>query len=276
MAVVYVNGELLPESDAKISTFDHGLVVGDGVFETVLLRAGRPFALRRHLERLNRSLAGLSMGPANLEEITTAVNRVVDECEYADGRIRITVTAGNGPLGSGRYAGDQSIVVACAPATEPHATAIVQTVPWPRNERGALVGLKTISYAENAVALAFAAARGADEAIFANLLGNLCEGSGSNIFVVTNGELITPPLNAGCLAGITRGLILEHCGGIERDLPIQSFCGDQVEEAFVCSAIRGVQPVEAIDGVPLRQAPGPITKEIANRYEALRDADPEP
>ena len=95
------------------------------------------------------------------------------------------------------------------------------TVPWPRNERGALAGLKTTSYAENVVALAEARRRGGTEAIFANLAGHLCEGTGSNVFYVVDGELRTPTLASGCLAGVTRALVLEWCGGVEVDEPIE-------------------------------------------------------
>ena len=92
-------------------------------------------------------------------------------------------------------------------------------VPWPRNELGALSGLKTTSYAENVRALAYAAERGGSEAIFANTAANLCEGTGTNIFVVAGGRLITPPLSAGCLAGVTRALVLEWVGAAEEDMP---------------------------------------------------------
>ena len=276
MALVYVNGELLPEDSPALTAFDHGLVVGDGAFETVLLRHGRPFALRRHLERLNRSLFGLGIPGVDPGEIRSALDTVVAGCGYLDGRIRITVTAGQGPLGSARNDGERTVVIACAPATDVHPSARVQTVPWPRNERGALVGLKTVSYAENAVALAYASERDADEAIFSNLAGNLCEGSGSNVFVVLDGELVTPPLGAGCLAGVTRGLVLELCGGSEREIPMAEFAAERLDEAFLTSAIRGVQPIAAIDGVLSRPAPGPITIGVAERYVELRDANLDP
>jgi branched-chain amino acid aminotransferase len=271
MAKVYVNGTLRSEEEAQISTFDHGIVVGDGAFETVLLYRGRPFVLARHLARLNRSLDGLSIRGADLESISTAVHDVIQSCDYEDGRIRITVTAGNGPLGSGRYEGEPSVVVACAPVTDHHEHSQVQTVPWPRNERGALAGLKTISYAENAVALAYAAKRDADEAIFGNLAGNLCEGSGSNIFVVIDGELTTPPLSAGCLAGITRELVLELHGATQRDLHFENFHPDKVDEAFLTSAIRGVQPIATVDGRSLDCVGGPITEAVAKVYYAMRN-----
>ena len=107
-----------------------------------------------------------------------------------------------------------------APLDEAAESSRVATVPWPRNERGALAGLKTTSYGENVVMLAYAKARGAGEAVMANLAGHLCEGTGTNVFYVVDGELRTPSLESGCLAGVTRALVLEWYGGREVDEPI--------------------------------------------------------
>ena len=150
----------------------------------------------------------------------------------------------------------------------------MQTVPWPRNEHGALAGLKTISYAENAIGLSYATARQADEAIFANTAGYLCEGSGSNVFVVLNGELCTPPRTAGCLAGITRGLVIELFPVSERNIAASDFHPSVVSEAFLTSAIRGVQPISTINNIPFDVAPGPQTTTVMERYNALREANP--
>ncbi|MDA8296496.1 MAG: aminotransferase class IV [Actinomycetota bacterium] len=268
MALAYVNGRLIEEADAELSVFDHGLVVGDGVFETVLVWRGRPFALEAHLDRLARSAAGLGIGPVSRRELHGAAAAVVEAAGLAEARLRITVTAGRGPLGSARQSGPPSIIVALEPLGEPHEHAAVHVVPWTRNERGALAGLKTTSYAENALALARATSEGADEAIFANTAAMLCEGTGSNVFVVLDGELCTPPLSSGCLAGVTRALVLAHHGGTERDVPIAAFRAEAVEEAFLTSSLRGVQPISAIDKAALAW-PGPVTKQVAATYAAL-------
>ena len=131
-------------------------------------------------------------------------------------------------------------------------------MPWPRNERGALAGLKTTSYAENVVALAYAAERGASEAIFANLAGHLCEGTGSNVFYVVDGELRTPTLASGCLAGISRALLLEWYGGREVDEPVEVLA--EAEEIFLVSTTRDVQAVHALRR-PGARGPGPVTAE---------------
>lgn len=274
MSAVYVNGQLVAAQDAALSVFDHGLVVGDGVFETILVSRGRPFALSRHLDRLARSAAGLRIPVPERATLESACTEVVAASGLSAARLRVTVTAGHGPLGSGRHEGPPSLVVACDELGESHDHAAVAVVAWPRNERGALAGLKTTSYAENALALADAAARGADEAIFGNTAGQLCEGTGSNVFVVLDGQLRTPPLSSGCLAGVTRALVLEYHGGSETDLPLAAFRPGEIEEAFLTSTLRGVQPIASIDGAPLAW-PGPLTKQAAEAYGALLEADGE-
>ena len=131
-------------------------------------------------------------------------------------------------------------------------------MPWPRNERSPLAGLKTTSYAENVMALARAGAAGASEAVFANLAGNLCEGTGTNVFYVVDGELRTPTLASGCLAGVTRDLLVEWYGAREVDEPIEVAQG--ADEVFLVSTTRDVQAVERWDDREL-PAPGPVTRE---------------
>jgi branched-chain amino acid aminotransferase len=134
-------------------------------------------------------------------------------------------------------------------------SAAVVTVPWPRNERGALAGIKSTSYAENVVALAHATARGASEAIFANTIGNLCEGTGTNIFVEYEGRLVTPPLSSGCLAGVTRALVVESMAVEELDVPVEIL--QTTTEAFLTSSTRDVMPIDRIDDRSM--VPGPLT-----------------
>jgi branched-chain amino acid aminotransferase len=276
MPKVYVNGQLLEEAEATVSVFDHGLVVGDGVFETILLHDGAAFALRRHLDRLERSAIGLGIEPIPREVVAEAVVTTIGAADQTTGRIRVTVTAGRGPLGSGRSGGTPTLVVAIGELGDVHDVANVANVPYKRNEFGALTGLKTTSYGENALALAKAAEQGADEAIFANTSGVLCEATGSNVFVAIDGRLLTPPLASGCLAGITRALVLESGIGEEVDVPFESFSGEHLDEAFLTSTLRGVQPIATIDGAALRAAPGPFTKMAMECYANLLAGDPEP
>ena len=192
------------------------------MFEAVKVVEGHPFALTRHLRRLGRSAAGLGLPAPDETRVREAVSAVLAGSEAPLGRLRITYTGGPAPMGSGRAAhATPTLVVALGPLAPRTTPSAAVTVPWPRNKRGALAGLKTTSYAENVVALAYAAERGGDEAIFANLAGHLCEGTGSNVFYVVDGELRTPTLASGCLAGITRELLLEWCEVVEVDEPIE-------------------------------------------------------
>lgn len=271
----YGKGEIVEEDQARIPVLDHGITVGDGVFETVRATGGRPFALTRHLKRLARSAAGLGMAELDLDLIADGVARAVAaNPEMDDARVRITVTDGTGPLGSDRSPGEPTVIVALGPFRKiaPHTDVVL--APWPRNEFGALAGLKTTSYADNVRALAHARANGGSEAIFRNVSGNLCEGTGSNIFVVLDGRLLTPPLSAGPLAGVTRELVLEWYGGEEEDVPMERL--PEITEAFLTSTARDVQPVLHIDGRQVSAEPGPISREAQQIFaeRARQDQDP--
>jgi branched-chain amino acid aminotransferase len=158
-------------------------------------------------------------------------------------------------------------------------TGDVVVVPWARNERGATAGLKTISYAENVRALAFARERGATEAVFGNTRGELCEATGSNVFVVTGGSVCTPPPESGCLAGVTRALVLELCARDEipheeSTLPLDALAG--ADEAFLTSSTREVQAIARVDGRELPAAPGPLTARLDAAFRELVALDPDP
>ena len=270
MAYVYVDGSLVKESEGVIPVLDHGVVAGDGVFEALAVYDGTPFALRRHLERLARSVSGMRMTTApDLEVVEAAIHDVVKANQIGFGKVRVTYTAGDGPLGSDRLPSRPRLVVAAAPLAPIAPTARVAVSLWPRNERGILAGVKTTSYAENVVGLNWAIAQGADEIIFPNTKGELCEGSGSNIFVVVDGELITPTLASGCLAGVTRDLIVEHLGGVERDLPVDVLKSGLVKEAFLSSSLREAQAITFVDDFALTAAPGPVSLEISRRFREL-------
>lgn len=147
-------------------------------------------------------------------------------------------------------------------------------MPWVRNERSAVAGLKTTSYAENVVALAAAHRAGASEALLANTVGRLCEGTGSNVFVVLDGELHTPPLESGCLAGITRALVVEWAGAKETDLPFEAL--EQAEEVFVTSSLRDAQAVVRLDGRELGTEPGRVTAEVMRIFQVKAGDDLDP
>ena len=278
----WVNGRLLDDPGAPaLPVSDHGFTVGDGVFESVKVVSGTPFALTRHLDRLAVSAAGLGLPELDPDVVRTAVAAVLDGQDLALGRVRITYTGGPAPLGSGRGDAPPTLVVV-ADAMKPWegATSVV-TVPWPRNERGAIAGLKTTSYAENVVALAHAQQHGASEALFANTVGNLCEGTGSNVFYVLDGELRTPTLASGCLAGISRALLLEWYAAApvdgvalrEVDEPVEVL--GRAEEVFLVSTTRDVQAVRRCDDRDL-PAPGPVTAACIDLWHQREAADVDP
>ena len=273
---VWVDGARVEPGTPAVSAVDHGITVGDGVFETAKVDGGRVFALTRHADRLDRSLYGLGLPPANRAVVESGIAAVLEEpLEF--GRLRWTVTAGIGPLGSERGDAGYTYVVTAGPMPRPPASGGVVVVPWTRNERAATAGLKTTSYADNVVALAHAKARGASEAIFANTRGELCEGTGSNIFVVVGDEILTPPLSSGALAGITRELVLQWCraDGIpvrEADLPIEIL--QEADEVFITSSTRDVMPVDRVDDRIL--STGPLTKAAADSFARHSAESPDP
>ncbi|MFN8016805.1 MAG: aminotransferase class IV [Acidimicrobiales bacterium] len=280
---VWVDGALAPEREARVAALDHGVTVGDGAFETCKVVDGTPFALTRHLARLHRSAAVLRLRlPWTDEELRAAVGATVaaaaadpTNAAHGVGRLRITVTGGSGPLGSDRGDVPPTLVVAAGPGGAwPEATEVA-TVTWARNERSAVAGAKTTSYAENVVALAEAHARGASEAIMANTVGALCEGTGSNVFLVVDGELCTPATSTGCLAGVTRALVCELLDVAERDdLGLDDL--RRADEAFLTSSTRDVHPIAAVDGIALAACPGPRTREAIAAFADLqaRTLDP--
>jgi branched-chain amino acid aminotransferase len=277
--VVWVDGGLVRAHDARLSPFDHGLLVGDGVFETLRVYGGAPFAWRRHVERLEHSAQGLGLRVPDRVMLRTAADAVLAANALTEARLRITITGGPAPLGSERGDHPPTVIVAASEVREWAATERVVSVPWPRNERGATAGLKTISYAENVRALAFAHEHGASEALFLNTVGDVCEATGSNIFLVVDGRVCTPPAESGCLLGVTRALVLELCDQLgiaaatDRLRPSAFATADEV---FLTSSTREVQAVSHVDEIAVPDAPGPVTRRLADAFTDLvaRGLDP--
>lgn len=271
---VWCNGELVDPRGPALSVLDHGLIVGDGVFEAVKVVDNTPFALTRHLRRMTRSARGLGLPDPDQDLVRQAIKATLADQDLARGLLRITYTAGISPVGSGRDASAVPSLVVIAKDLPPvsRRTSIV-TVPWTRNEQGALCGLKTTSYGENVRALAYAHQREASEAVFANTVGNLCEGTGTNVFCVFEGVVTTPPLSSGCLAGITRELVIEWTDVHERDISMKEFA--TADEIFLTSTTRDVQAVKRLDGKPVGKKQ-PVTKAVAEQWARRepRDFDP--
>ena len=282
MTHFWMSGALVPVADAKVSVLDHGFTVADGVFETLLVDDGQVYALDRHLARLARSATGLGITAPNTNVISKAIAEVLAANPKLDfGRLRVTVTSGSGPLGSDRSATEPTLVVSISEqAIWPDSTTTL-LVPWTRNENSPLAGLKTTSYAENVYALDAAKKRGFSEAIFCDTSGRLCEGTGSNIFLVKDDEVITPSDASGLLRGITRDLVIEFAQGagftvIERDVDPSELW--EADEVFITSSTRDVHPVSEIakldqagNVVDRREIPsGLITQKLGIIFKSQR------
>lgn len=303
-------GQLRTEDEALIPVIDHGLTVGDGVFETLKAESGVVFAITRHLDRLARSARGLGLPDPDPSTIREAIAETIAANDVHDlARVRITYTAGASPLGSerGSAATAPTLIVAISPTSRPPESTSAITVPWTRNERSALAGLKTTSYAENVVALARAKAAGATEALFADTQGRLSEGTGTNVFVVQDGRIMTPALTAGCLAGVTRALVLDWltpatpaapaaptvpstststpapaslpaltAPPVETDLPFLPTL-HHADEIFLTSSLRDVQAVVELDGKKIGNGSiGPVTAAVRALFRARAATDPDP
>lgn len=268
---VWVDGRIVPLERASVSVSDLGLLSGRGVFETVRLEGGIPFALGRHLTRLRRSarVAGIDCIWTD-DFLRHTARQVMDSVPEPPitGRLRITLTAG--PPG-----GPPSLLISATPSPLPGGPATVAVSPWPVNERGPLVGAKTTSRLDYGLAADDAHRRGADEAILLNTGGFLVEGATSNLFVVVAGRLSTPSPSTGCLPGVTRDLVCDLVEVAERhDLTFDDL--RLAPEAFLTSTTRGVQPITAVEGVALRSAPGPLTRAATAALENLRATTPDP
>lgn len=268
--IVWLNGSLLPAAEARISPFDQGFLVGDGVFETLVARQSHPVAAGEHWRRLLNSCtkAGLEAPSENLFQ--EALQAVIKANHLHDARLRVTLTRGENPPGSSSLA-NQTFLATAVPLKPWPPVERVCLAPWTRNENGALCGIKSLSYAENLLAIAQARSLDCGEALLANTRGELCEGSGSNVFLVIAGRLTTPPLSSGCLAGVTRALVIEACqreGIAVSEEPIPLAWLHECEELFLTSSTRDVHPVVQI-GERSLQAPGPLTLQVMQAYRNL-------
>jgi branched-chain amino acid aminotransferase len=260
--IVWCNGRLVDGDVGCISPFDHGLTVGDGVFETLRVHRGVPFAWRRHLERLAVSAAGLALPLPDPEVLRAAADAVIDANRLTEARLRITITGGPSGPASHRGTEPPTVLVVAAPIDPSPETVDLVVLPWPRNERSALAGIKAISYAENVRALLHAQQAGAHDGLFCDTHGRLCESTGANVFVVRDRVVRTPSLDTGCLPGVTRALVLEGLGGEGLHVEEATLRPDDLagaDEAFLTSSVAGIRAVRSVDRRLLPAAPGAVT-----------------
>lgn len=241
----WIDGRIVPSDDAVVSALDHGLLLGDGVFEALVVRDGRPVMIERHLRRLRRGLERLDIthGPDDTTLIA-AIDELVTSSGLDEARIRITVTAGSGPTARERGP-SPTVLVTIDRLGASIPTTSLTLVPWARNERSPLAGIKSTAWADNAFALRYATSMGFANALFLDTTGRLSECATANVFLVIDHEILTPTLDSGCLAGTVREALVEAGVARERDLWPRDL--DAADAVFITTSTTGVVPVIQID-----------------------------
>jgi D-alanine transaminase len=270
--LVYLNGTYVPLNEAKISVLDRGFLFGDGVYEVIPVYGGRPFRLDEHLRRLDHSLAGLRMAsPLSDGEWAALFDRLIDGTD--DQYIYLQVTRGAAPKRDHAIPADvePTVFVMCSPSAPIPADGIravtVDDIRWRRCD------IKAITLLANVLLRQEAVDRGAAEAILVRD-GRVTEGAASNIFIVRDGVLITPPKSNELLPGITRDLVLELAkeNGIaaeERSIRLEEL--KQASEIWMTSSTREILPVIDLDGSPVGGGePGPVWRRVQTLYQAYK------
>jgi branched-chain amino acid aminotransferase len=278
--VCWVNGELVKASEARVSPLDRGLLYGDGVFETMRAYAGRIFRLGAHLDRLLQAARGLGFPFAlDSELLAQACRQVVRANDLAEAYVRLTVTRGVGGLPSELDAPPAPTVLAVArefdgyPESLRERGMVAGVASVRRNASSPLSRVKSLNYLDNLLARAQAAEAGADEALLLDTDGNVVEASASNVFLVSGRRVITPPVSAGVLPGITRQCVLDLCPELGLEAVEDTFTlADllQAREAFLTNSLMEVMPLTVVEGGPIGEgAPGPVTKDLMQAYREL-------
>ena len=278
---VYISGQLYDKDDAKISVYDHGLLYGDGVFEGMRSYGGNVFRLDRHLTRLYNSAESIHLKiPIPSDELAQAVNATLQENGIQDGYIRLVVTRGAGTLGldPNRTSDPQVIVITDHMTMYPqeyydNGLEII-TVKTIRNHPGALnPRIKSLNYLNNILAKIEGLDAGCVEALMLNHEGQVAECTGDNIFIVRGGELLTPPVDAGILEGVTRDAVIELAGQAQLTVHEVTLSQDDVygaDECFLTGSAAEVIPVVKVDGQRIGDGqPGPVTRDLTQRFHQL-------
>jgi len=278
---VYINGQLLPKEDARISVYDHGLLYGDGVFEGLRSYAGNVFRLDAHLERLWNSAKAIWLEiPMTREAMAKAVVDTLRANQIDDGYIRLIVTRGAGSLGldPNRTSDPQVIIITdhiqLYPKEVYEKGLEIVTVSTLRNHPAALSPrIKSLNYLNNILAKIEGLQAGCIEALMLNTRGEVAECTGDNIFLVRGGVLQTPPVDAGILEGITREAVMDLArerGIAVREMPLTKHDVYIADECFLTGTAAEVIPVVKVDSRRIGAGtPGPITCDLRERFHKL-------
>src|SRR5213083_1705981 len=277
---IFVDGKYFDERHAKVSVFDHGLLYGDGVFEGIRAYSGRVFKLKEHIDRLFYSAKSLLLAiPMSHPELMTAVVETCRRNKIRDGYIRLVVTRGQGTLGLNPNRCKKPSVIIIADKIQLYPAELYQrgmeivTVPTVRNLHSALnPAIKSLNYLNNILAKIEANNAGCEEAIMLNAEGFVSECTGDNIVIVKAGQMLTPPLSAGALYGITRGVVLELAreeGLAVAEPNLTRYDLFNADECFLTGTGAELIPIVKIDGrVIAAGKPGPITRRLVDKYHA--------
>jgi branched-chain amino acid aminotransferase len=278
---IYISGKFVPQEDAKISVFDHGLLYGDGVFEGLRSYRGKVFRLDEHIRRLYESAKAIWLEiPMSPDEMCDAVNQSVSINKIEDGYIRLVVTRGAGTLGldPNRCSNPQVIIIADAISLYPKELyekgLDIVTVSVQRNHPAALSPrIKSLNYLNNILAKIEGIQAGCIEALMLNHKGEVAECTGDNVFLVRQDVLQTPPLEAGILEGVTRDAVIEvaRAAGIEvREMPLTKHDVYIADECFLTGTAAEVIPVVRVDNRVIGTGkPGPMTRDLEKRFKKL-------
>lgn len=281
MTKVYINGKLFDKDEAKVSVYDHGLLYGDGVFEGIRVYSAKVFRLREHIDRLYDSARHIALEiPMTREQMSEAVQQTVKANNKNDGYIRLVVTRGAGTLGlDPRKTSDPQIIIivddiSLYPKENYEEGLEIITAATIRNHHNAVnPRIKSLNYLNNILARIEAIRANCQEALMLNAAGEVAECTGDNIFLVKRGVLITPPLDAGILEGVTRNAVIELAQAAKipfKEMTLTRHDVYAADECFLTGTAAEVIPVVKCDGRPIGTGkPGPMTRQLRERFHIL-------
>jgi len=285
---IYVDGKYCDEKNAKISVFDHGLLYGDGIFEGIRAYNGRVFQLKEHIDRLFCSAKAILLDiPMSHGEMMKAVVETCRQNGIRDGYIRLLVTRGIGTLGLNPHRCKDPSIIIIADKIQLYAPELYEkgmeiiTAPTTRNLHSALnPAIKSLNYLNNILAKMEANIAGCEEAVMLNAEGFVSECTGDNIFIVKARRVLTPPLSAGALHGITRGVVMDLAReeGVSVAEPnLTRYDLFNADECFLTGTGAELIPIVKIDGRVIGTGrPGPLTGKLVDKYRALTKISGEP
>lgn len=278
---VWINGTYFDKEDAKVSVFDHGFLYGDGVFEGLRSYNGKVFKLQEHLVRLYESSAAVLLEvPYSIEELSNAVKEALELNEILDGYVRLVVTRGAGTLGLDPESCSHPQVVIIADTIKLYPQEFydngleIITASTIRNHPNALNSrVKSLNYLNNIMAKVEGTQAGCVEALMLNHTGHVSECTADNIFIVKNGVILTPSVDAGILEGITRQAVIDLAQ--EEELEVRECVLSRhdvyvADECFLTGTAAEIAPIVKVDRRTIGSgAPGPVTRKLHEKFHAL-------